>query len=303
MKILGSYPDLFNYFKEGEKYSLDSFKEAGGVAITAEVMEYFWKRCGWGGEGGGKQLVGDEKEFLTRTVSMVTKIYGNCSEVCGVPKQLRLIFPILKEIIIEFGRFANVKELKLEDELEELVNGITPSMISGLMVNLIRLSQNEENRMELLKNDIVPNILEWFFVGESYDAYIKASSIKWNSAVSIERICKCEKEDTMKLFVKEGNFLGCLSIALQNLSQIKDLKHSYVLCDALGSLVMKWTMAAEWLFKNEKGILGSIEKVLKMGQGLLQEMHEKVCFMSIYGCYLFIYFHPFKTLRHQKQVL
>jgi hypothetical protein len=120
----------------------------------------------------------------------------------------------------------------------------------NLLFDLDDLRKREENRIEVISNDITQTLLEWIIVSDEYEVYLKNPDIKHNGSVVFQNICNCESSYSIELLFKK-NILEYIAVTLENLATEHDFKYLNFLYESISFLVKK-NEFKKYFFENDK---------------------------------------------------
>jgi hypothetical protein len=230
---------IINY-KNGLAYICSAFEKTDGVRIMENFIEYFKKMSE------DKNNEGDEKEVTYRASFLILNIYQDHI----IPDSLKVIYVIMRELLIEFGKTAKKESFRVESLITPVVNGISCNDIVILLFTLDILCKREENITEVISNDIAQALLEWAIVSDEYDVYLKNPNIKHNASVILQKICNCECSSSIELLFKK-NILEYIAVTLKSLAATQDFKYINLLYKSISFLVER-NEFKKYFFKNDK---------------------------------------------------
>jgi hypothetical protein len=209
-----------------KKIVYNIFSSAGGLKKILEIMNYLFARQHKGRE---------EWECMFRCMLLLIKIYGEAEE--PLPSDTKIIFSVIKSLLVEWGNNANRNNLKPEELWAVVTKGMSGGDMVNLMSNLVNIVTTKENLREVVVSDILRAILEAVMVDSVYPVYILAPSIKWNGMVAAQKILMNASPEDVQILLNDKELLSSVGDAFIRAGKAKDFKHAVLLMYGLINLV------------------------------------------------------------------
>jgi hypothetical protein len=191
----------------GGRMIFDQFETCKGIKCISDIVNFLKQQT---------NIIEVEKECIFHGTFILLQIYAGVKNDESFPPNLTWVLRSLKEIMIEFGEAAKNKDLKIEDYITPVINGISCGDMTQVYGGLSTICEREENKTEVISNDIVQTLLEWVIVGNECEMYIKNRNVYHNACVAFQKIC-LSNENNAIILLNEKNLFECVNLCLERL--------------------------------------------------------------------------------------